>query len=118
MTPTSTTDKKNGFGRLTMLMVSLGVVLIVVIIAITLMPSPQAVEAARRSMNSWRVGFIGGQIAALVLLWFYWPRFVDWVHRLRPMSEPTRRALLQGRKRIFMLLCATEAVIVLRALLS
>lgn len=76
--------------------------------------APQALQTLR----DLRVWMIPAQIVILGLLWVHWLRVVDFIGWWHPMSPAAREAFIRDRKRIFLVLVAFEALIVLRALSS
>ena len=96
-----------------------GAVLVLgLLLAISMLHIAGGALGAMQWINRARPWFVGAQILLLGLAWHFWPAIVRLIGRRGAASPEAMGALLAGRNRIFGLLAACEAIVVLRALFS
>jgi len=96
-----------------------GVTLVLgVLVAIPLLRANGSPQGAMHWLDHARPWLVGGQILLLGLAWHFWPAILRSMQRRGSTTPEAAQALLAGRNRIFGLLAACEAIVVLRALFS
>jgi len=96
-----------------------GAVLVLgLLLAISMLQVTGGAQGAMQWITRARPWLVAVQILLLGLAWHFWPAIVRVIGRRSSASREAMAALLAGRNRIFGLLAACEAIVVLRALFS
>lgn len=71
-----------------------------------------SLKGAIQLWAAFRPWMVSVQILCLGLAWHNWSALVNWLDRRRPMPAQSKRALIEWRNRLFLMLACAEALIV------
>ena len=107
-------NRKSWFVRLTVGFLGLVAALIaIVVIGSALMGAAPMFSAVSRLVLTVKPFFYLAHCLTIVLLWWYWAVFVEWLSARGSISDVKKSALLHGRNRVILMLVAIEIFVVI-----